>query len=232
MRIASVTARGRRLPHAAGDGRLRVTLPRRLRAGERDDARDRVTPRARARVLFVGPTEASRMTAVRLVPGPSRRRPLLEIPCLDTPESRATLEMIVTVPAGYRRSETDALVARRANARPTHRHLPLASGHTHPAYLISLVVGEYVELRDGRERRHYSTMYRAAERRMRAGSSEDAPHDADVLLGSSASHTPTRKYAQSTVYDFTFGGWRTQRHDAHGRAHNRGTGRIGSTRRL
>src|SRR5512132_707046 len=126
--------------------------------------------------------------------------------CRESTESRAAHEHFVTVPAGYRVVGNGRLIGRKPNrrARTVTWHWKLDT--THPAYLTSLVVGKYVELRD----RAGSTplfyyVPRGKERAARAAFRKTPRMIANFtrVFGHPYAFP---KYAQTLVADFTFGG--------------------------
>src|SRR4029077_19911760 len=112
-----VRSGGGRLRHAAEGEKLRVVLPRPLRTGARATVEIAYATRPRKGFFFVGPTEAE---ADRHAAGWSQGQAddtHWWIPCLESTESRATLEMIATVHKGYRAIGNGKLVSRRVSAR-------------------------------------------------------------------------------------------------------------------
>jgi len=204
--VASVRAGGRRLRHAAEGEKLRVTLPRPLRTGTRATIEIAYATRPRKGFFFVGPTEAE---SDRHAAGWSQGQAddtHWWIPCLESTESRATLEMIATVPKGYRAIGNGKLLSRRANARRKTVTYHWRQDTTHPAYLTSLVVGKFVELKDraGKVPLH-GYVPRGFESKGRK-LFEKTPAMIEAFSRVFGYPYPYPKYAQSTVFDFTFGG--------------------------
>ena len=113
-------------------------------AGKRTTIDIAYSTRPRKGFFFVGPTEAE---TDRHAAGWSQGQAddtHWWIPCLESTESRATLEMIATVPQGYRAISNGKLVSRRVSARRKTVTYHWRQDTTHPAYLISLVVGKFV----------------------------------------------------------------------------------------
>ncbi len=206
MRVETARAGKRRLPHVVEGDRVRVTLPGPLRAGERATFELTYSTNPRKGFFFVGPTEAHPDRAPVAWSQGQADDTHYWIPCLESTESRATLELIATVPSGYRAIGNGRLVERKARARARTVTYHWRQDTPHPAYLISLVVGRFSEIRD------------------RAGSVSlmgyvprgfEAP--GRTLFGKTAHMIatfskvfgypyPYPKYAQTTVPDFTFGG--------------------------
>jgi aminopeptidase N len=206
MTIASVRAGARSLAHSVGGGRLRVSLPRPLAAGRRLTLVIEYATRPRKGFWFVGPTEAE---PDREPSGWSQGQAddtHYWIPCLESQESRATLEMIATVPRGYRAIGNGRLISRRVSGRRGTVTYRWRQDTPHPAYLTSLVVGKYVELKDRAGKTplfHYVRRGREAEARRLLGKTARMIATFSKTFGVPY---PYPKYAQSTVYDFTYGG--------------------------
>ena len=206
LNVASVRVAGRRAPHEAEGEKLHVTLPKALRSGGRAGIEIVYDTRPRKGFFFVGPTEAE---SDRHVAGWSQGQAddtHWWIPCLESTESRGTLEMIATVPKGYRAIGNGKLVSRRVNARRGTVTFHWRQETAHPAYLISLVVGKFVELKDraGSVPLH-GYVPRGFEARGRK-LFEKTPAMIEAFSRIFGYPYPYPKYAQSTVFDFTFGG--------------------------
>ena len=206
LKIASVRLGRRRLRHSTRGERLRITLPRALDVGERTTIEIEYETRPRKGFNFTGPTESE---PKRTLGGWSQGQAddtHWWIPCVESTESRATLAMKVTVPAGYRAISNGQLVARTKNKRAHTETWRWRQRTAHPAYLTSLVVGKYVELRDRAGRtplRHYVPRGKEREgwRFFRKTSKMIA------CFERAFGHPyPYPKYAQACVADFTYGG--------------------------
>jgi aminopeptidase N len=145
------------------------------------------------------------------------------IPCLESTESRGTLEMIVTVPAGYRAIGNGKLVSRKARARGATRRKGAGNRRrrgskqgpityhwrqdtAHPVYLTSLVVGKYSEIKD---RAGSVPLFGYVPPGLeRAGRElfKKTPAMIATFQRVFGFPYPYPKYAQSTVADFTWGG--------------------------
>ena len=206
LRIASVRAGRKSLAYVLEGEKVRITLPRALGVGERVTVEIAYATNPRKGFTFVGPTEAE----PERTPGGWSQGQADDthwwMPCLESTESRATHEQIVTAPAGYRVIGNGRLIGKKANrrARTVTWHWKLDT--THPAYLTSLVVGKYAELRD----RAGSTplfyyVPRGKERAARAAFRKTPRMIANFtrVFGHPYAFP---KYAQTLVADFTFGG--------------------------
>jgi aminopeptidase N len=205
MRFERVRSGRRALPHASEGKRLRITLPKALRAGESASFEISYSTRPRKGFFFVGPTEAE----PRREPGAWSQGQADDthwwIPCLESTESRATLEMIVTVPAGCRAIGNGRLVSKRRSPRGAvtwHWRQDTA----HPAYLTSLIVGKYSEIKDRAGKLPlFGYVPPGLEREGREVFRKTA-HMIETFHRVYGVAYPYPKYAQATVPDFTFGG--------------------------
>jgi len=206
LSVSRVAVKGKRVRHESAGEKLIVTLPKPLGTGKRTTIDITYSTRPRKGFFFVGPTEAE---TDRHAAGWSQGQAddtHWWIPCLESTESRATLEMIATVPQGYRAIGNGKLVQRRKNARRGSVTYHWRQETTHPAYLISLVVGKFVELKDsaGHVPLHgYVQRGREAEGRELFKKTPAMIAAFSKVFGYPY---PYPKYAQSTVFDFTFGG--------------------------
>jgi aminopeptidase N len=206
MRFESVRSGRRSLPHSSDRDTLRLTLPRPLRAGGRATFEVSYTTSPRKGFVFVGPTEAEPNRALCGWSQGQADDTHWWIPCLESTESRATLEMIATVPAGYRAIGNGRLVSRRKNPRARTVTFHWRQETAHPAYLTSLVVGKFSELKD---RAGKVPLLGYVPRGMeRAGRAllRKTPHMIATFSKVFGYPYPYPKYAQTTVPDFTYGG--------------------------
>jgi len=206
LRVSSVRSGRRAVPYVLEGERLRITLPKALRVGERATFEIAYATNPRKGFNFVGPTEAEPDRTLGGWTQGQADDTHWWMPCIESTESRATLEQIITVPSGYRVVGNGRLTARRVNrrARTVTWHWKLDT--THPAYLTSLVVGKYVELRD----RAGSTplfyyVPRGKERAARAAFRRTPRmiRNFERVFGHPYAFP---KYAQTLVPDFTYGG--------------------------
>ncbi|MBI4364992.1 MAG: M1 family metallopeptidase [Candidatus Latescibacteria bacterium] len=206
MTVMSAAMGRRTLRHRAEGESLRVTLPRALRAGRRATIAIVYRTRPRKGFFFVGPTEAE---PDRHSAGWSQGQAddtHWWIPCLESTESRATLEMIATVPSGYRAIGNGRLIARRADARRKTVTYHWRQDTAHPAYLTSLVVGKFTELKDRAGKVALRGYVPRGQEAAGRALFHKTPRMIETFSKVFGTPYPYPKYAQSTVFDFTFGG--------------------------
>jgi aminopeptidase N len=206
LRIQSVRSGRRKLQHAQEGGRLRITLPGPLRVGKRAAFEIEYATNPRKGFFFVGPTEAE----PHRTPGGWSQGQADDthwwFPCLESTESRATLEMIATIPAGYRAIGNGRLVAKRRNPRARTVTYHWRQDTPHPVYLTSLVVGKYVEIKDRAGKVPLlGYVPRGKEREGKALFRKTA-HMIATFSKVFGYPYPYPKYAQTIVSDFTYGG--------------------------
>ena len=218
MRIASVRSGRRSLAYATEGEKLRVMLPEPLRAGGRAVIEIAYATRPRRGFFFVGPTEAEPHRAPSGWSQGQANDTHAWIPCLESTESRGTLEMIVTVPAGYRAIGNGRLVSRKARsgARGARRSGRGATkgrvtytwrqDTAHPVYLTSLVVGKYAELKDRAGSVPVLGYVPSGLERQGRDVFRKTPAMIATFQRVFGVPYPYPKYAQSTVADFTWGG--------------------------
>ena len=206
MRFERVRSGRRAIPHAVEGERLRITLPKALRAGERATFEIGYATNPRKGFFFVGATEAE----PRRKPGGWSQGQADDthwwIPCLESTESRATLEMLVTVPAGYRAIGNGRLVSKRKSVRAGTVTWHWRQDTAHPAYLTSLVVGKYSEIKDRAGTVPVLGYVPPGLEREGREVFRKTPHMIETFQRVYGVAYPYPKYAQATVPDFTFGG--------------------------
>jgi len=126
-------------------------------------------------------------------------------PCVDHPNERQTTEMVVTVDAGLEAVSNGALAARRVleNGR-TQFHWK--QEQPHPAYLVTLVVGEFAVVTEewrGRPVTYYVPKDRAADVQRTFGRTRAM---LDCFSQRFGIEYPWARYAQVVVEQFTWGG--------------------------
>jgi aminopeptidase N len=146
--VASVTVAGQPAGFTNDGQTLRVTLPRAPAENAPFEVAARYSCRPRRGLYFVGPTAAHPDRAPQCWTQGQDDDARCFWPCLDQPIDKFTTEVICTAPAGLfvlsngdLRERTDL-----PGGRATRWHYALALPQ--PAYLLTLVVGPFAELRD------------------------------------------------------------------------------------
>ena len=125
-------------------------------------------------------------------------------PCLDYPNERFTSEIIVTVPRAWTTISNGRLVSVTENGQVKTCHW--SQEVPHPTYLMSLVAGEYTEIRDewdGVPILYYAPQGREEDTRRAFGNTPKMMRFFADRIGAAY---PWHKYSQVAVADFIFGG--------------------------
>ena len=125
-------------------------------------------------------------------------------PCFDHPNQRFTSEIIAKVPASWTAISNGRLVS--SEAEGDHRTFHWLQDKLHSTYLMSLVAGEYTQVRDdvdGVTISYYSPPGREGDTRRAFG---NTPKMVQFFAEKIGVPYPWDKYSQVTVADFIFGG--------------------------
>ena len=125
-------------------------------------------------------------------------------PCFDFPNERFTSEIIVTVPKEWTTISNGKLVSVKEDGPVKTYHW--SQDKPHPTYLMSLVAGEYTEIREewnGVPILYYSPSGREEDTRRTFGKT---PRMMQFFVEKIGVPYPWDKYSQVTVADFIFGG--------------------------
>ena len=127
-------------------------------------------------------------------------------PCYDSPNDKATSEMIVTVNDRFTAISNGKLVEVR-HLPQKHRVLyHWLEGKPHSSYLVSLVAGEYAELKDKLGKLPISNYVYKHDKDIGMLSFSKTPKMIDFFSKSIGYDYPWEKFAQTVVQDFVFGG--------------------------
>ena len=205
LEIGSVMAAdGASLAYSYEDGKLRVELGSPRPAGEELAIRIEYQGAPRRGLYFNAPDAAY----------PDRPRQVWTqgqdedsrhwFPCYDAPNERFTSEIIVTVPGNWTTISNGRLVSIEENGPARTWHW--SQDVPHVAYLMSLVAGEYSEIRDevdGIPVLYYSPPGREEDTRRAFGKTPKIMRFFAEKIGVPY---PWAKYSQVTAADFIFGG--------------------------
>ncbi len=197
-------AGGRTLRFEHADDCLRITLARAKPAGRALELVIAYHGTPRRGLYFVGASAGTPAEPPQIWSQGQDEDSKHWFPCFDHPHDKATSEVIATVPQPFRVVSNGKLLALRVHGRSRTFHW--REDAPHPAYLLSIVVGEYDEIRDQAgvvpllyyvphaDRAHVErTFGRTAAMLRFFAHCLDFPY-------------PYEKYAQVVVRDFIFGG--------------------------
>jgi aminopeptidase N len=122
-------------------------------------------------------------------------------PCIDHPRVKFSSEISVTVPIGFTAISNGVLLkVEKQNKKQIYYW---SEANPHPSYLTSVVVGKYVEMKDGKNLYYYVP----PEKRQDAlRSFEHTPEIIRFYEEYLGTKYPYDKYSQVTVQDFVYGG--------------------------
>jgi aminopeptidase N len=127
-------------------------------------------------------------------------------PCYDYPNDKATSEMLVTVPENFTAISNGKLLEVRRDPAKHTATFHWYEGRPHVSYLTSLVVGEYVEVKqtwDGVPLSYYVYKHQKEHALLSFGKT---PKMMEFYSKKTGLRYPWEKYAQTVVQDFIWGG--------------------------
>ena len=195
---------GTPLEYSHENGRLRIELGSPLGAGQEFTLHIDYEAAPRRGLYFNAPDDAYPGRPAQVWTQGEDEDSRYWFPCHDVPNQRFTSEIIVTVPANWTAVSNGRLASMKedGDARTFHWSQDIP----HPAYLVSLVAGEYTEIRDewnGVPVLYYSPPGREEDTRRAFGKT---PNMLQFFAEKIGVPYPWAKYSQVTVADFIFGG--------------------------
>ena len=127
-------------------------------------------------------------------------------PCYDYPNDMATSEMIVTVNEDWTAISNGKLMSVKHDAKRHTRTYDWYEGVPHVSYLISLVAGEYVEVKDSWENVPVSYFVYKHQKNDAKRSFEKTPKAMEFFSSKIGYDYPWEKYSQTVVQDYIWGG--------------------------
>ena len=201
LQIKTVSAAGR-LDFRNLDDKLVVKLGRTLKEGSKIELYISYAAKPRKGFYFVGPDKDYPEKHREAWTQGETTEARYWFPCIDHPRIKFSSEISVIVPTGFMAISNGILlnVEKQNNNKQIYRWSEI---NPHPAYLTSVVVGEYIEMKDGKNLSYYVPPEKK----------QDAPrsfeHTPEIIrffeeyLGT---NYPYDKYSQVTVQDFVYGG--------------------------
>ncbi len=205
--IKNVSAsNGSSLPYLLSDNKLRIDLGGEKKAGESITVIVQYEASPRRGIYFVGPDEAYPNKPFQIWSQGQDEDSKYWFPCYDFPNEKATSEIIVTVPSKYFALSNGRLLDITDEPATGAKTFHWIQEVPHSAYLITLVVGEYVQLKeevDGVSVEYYVPPGREEDAYRSFGNTPDMIKFFSEKIGV---EYPYNKYAQIVVADFIFGG--------------------------
>ncbi len=208
MIVEQVSVDGKVVSGVDYDGEcLRIPLGRKFARGERFTLAVDYRCQPRRGLYFVGPDQAHPDRPLECWSQGQDDDSRFYWPCVDLPVEKATSEVFCTVPTGVMVLSNGDLADQSdlGNGR-TRWHYVLDLPHS--PYLVTLVCGSFVELKDrapetGVDVYYYASADRAADARRSLGRT---PEMIDFFSRRIGVPYPHRRYSQVFVHDFIFGG--------------------------
>ncbi|HEX9103006.1 MAG TPA: M1 family aminopeptidase [Polyangia bacterium] len=205
MQIQAVTIGGDAVDYAYDGQQLRFTLAAR-EEGEAVDVAVRYRCTPRRGLYFIRPDDAHPARPLQAWSQGQDEDNRAWFPCFDHPTVKSTSEVIATVPARMTVLSNGTLVADNVGAHGDLRTVHFRQDVPHSSYLVTLVAGEYTQLKDraGDIELHYF---------VNPGREEDAPRSfgntakmIELFAEKTGRAYPWPRYSQITVAEFIFGG--------------------------
>jgi aminopeptidase N len=206
MTVAKVTAAGRpcRFEHQAA--KLTIALNDRCRAGQTMDVVIAYRlEQPSVGLHFIGRRKDSKLASQVWTQGQDEDSRCW-FPCHDAPNTKATTEMLIDVPAGFYALSNGKLLAKRRGRDSRRVTFHWAMTLPHSMYLVMLAVGRWVEIRDTWNRVPVSYLVGKGREAMARLAFGKTPKMLDVFSDLTGCKYPYEKYSQVAVADFPFGG--------------------------
>lgn len=205
LNVTEVRAGKQKLEFESFTDKLVVCMARPVRRGAEVTLRVEYNARPRRGLFFIAPDEAYPQKPVQVWSQGECEDNRAWFPCFDSPNGRQTTETIITVPERFRVLSNGALVSEKRDAKRGLKTFHWRQDETHPAYLVSIVVGEFEEI-EARARNLPVTYYtypgKTREARLLFGKTPEMIRHFSKLFGYDY---PYPKYAQVVVDEFTAG---------------------------
>jgi aminopeptidase N len=199
LQIKSVYA-GSRLEFRSLEDRLAVRLGRTIKEGSKIELAISYAAKPRQGFYFVAPDKHYPNKHLEAWTQGEATQAKYWFPCIDHPQVKFSSEISVAVQPGFTAISNGSLqrVEQRGKKQVYHWSEP----NPHPAYLTSVVVGKYAEIKDGNLQ-----YYVPAERKQDAARSFDqTPKMIKFFEEYLGTKYPYEKYSQVAVQDFVYGG--------------------------
>ena len=199
LQIKSVSAGGK-LGFRNLDDKLVIKLGRTMKEGSKIELAISYTAKPRQGFYFVAPDKQYPNKQPEAWTQGEATQAKYWFPCIDHPMVKFSSEISVAVQAGFTALSNGRLLKVEQRGKKQVYHW--SESNPHPAYLASVVVGKYAEIKDGRLQ-----YYVPADRRQDASRSFDqTPKMIKFFEEYLGTKYPYEKYAQVAVQDFVYGG--------------------------
>jgi aminopeptidase N len=206
LHVSEVRQGGRRLGFESFKERLLVRLRSPVRRGASLKLQVSYSARPRRGLHFVRPDESYPDKPVQVWSQGEAEDNHAWFPCTDAPNQRQTTETIITVPEPLTVLSNGRLVSEKRDRQRRRRTFHWRQDEPHPAYLVSIVVGEFEELSargtNNLPITYYTYPGTGAEARRLMGRTPEMIRHFSKLFGYPY---PFAKYAQVVVDDYIYG---------------------------
>jgi aminopeptidase N len=199
LQIKSVTA-GSKLDFRGLEDKLAVKLGRTMKEGSKIELAISYAAKPRQGFYFVAPDKHYPSKHLEAWTQGEATQAKHWFPCIDHPQVKFSSEISVSVQPGFTAISNGKLLKVEQRGKKQVYHW--SESNPHPAYLASVVVGKYAEIKDGNLQ-----YYVPAERKQDAARSFDqTPKMIKFFEEYLGTKYPYEKYAQVAVQDFVYGG--------------------------
>ncbi|MCH7761495.1 HEAT repeat domain-containing protein [candidate division TA06 bacterium] len=206
LKIQSVRSNGKKIPFDVTDEKLRVRFPKPLPTQKKTTVTIKYEGSPRRGLYFVGPDKAYPKKPIQIWSQGEDEDNRHWFPCYDYPNDKATSEVIVTVPQKYFALSNGKHLRTTHNRKEKTKTYHYRQTIPHVSYLITLVIGEFVEVKDsfdGIPVLYYVHPKRTEEARRSFG---NTPKMLKFFSEKIGVNYPYERYSQICVSDFIFGG--------------------------
>lgn len=199
LQVKSVSA-GSKLDFRSLDDKLIVKLGRTMKEGNKIELAITYSAKPRQGFYFVAPDKHYPNKHLEAWTQGEATQAKHWFPCIDHPQVKFSSEISVTVQQGFTAISNGRLLRIEQKGKKQVYHW--SEANPHPAYLASVVVGKYAEIKDGSLQ-----YYVPAERKQDAARSFDqTPKMMKFFEEYLGTKYPYEKYSQVAVQDFVYGG--------------------------
>jgi aminopeptidase N len=206
LNVTGVKVGDRPAAFESAAGKVVVRFDKELKAGEQVEVSIAYHARPQRGLYFVGPDDAYPNKPLQAWTQGEDEDSRYWFPCYDYPNDKATSEVLATVPSHFFALSNGALIETREDRAAGVKTYHWRHDIPHPAYLITLVAGEFVELKDSLG--NLPVLYYVAPGREEDGwrAFGNTPRMIEFFARRIGVSYPYAKYAQVAVADFIFGG--------------------------
>lgn len=200
LQVEKISAAGR-LDFRNLDDKIIVKLGRTLKERSKIEIYISYTAKPRKGFYFVGPDKYYPDKYQEAWTQGETTEARYWFPCIDHPRVKFSSEISVIVPIGFTAISNGKLLnVEKQNEKQTYRWYET---NPHPAYLTSVVVGKYTEIKDGKNLYYYVPPEKKQDAARSFEHTSEIVRFFEEYLGT---NYPYEKYSQVTVQDFVYGG--------------------------